>query len=692
MVDYTLKSSSHSSGPQIDYQAELNKQQYAAVASKPGPILVIAGAGSGKTRTLTYRVAYLVEHGIRPERILLLTFTNKAAKEMLRRVSDVIPHDISRMWGGTFHHVGHRLLRRHAEEVGLERNFSIMDREDCKDFINASFAEADIDPKDKRFPKPDVLINIFGLASGTSAPIEKIIEQQYEYFLDLIEPIKHLAKVYADRKRRANAVDFDDLLSLTEKLLRKNEELRKRYQQQFQHILVDEYQDTNQVQSNIVDLIGGEHHQVMVVGDDAQSIYSWRGANFANIMKFPERHPNAKVIRIETNYRSSPEILSLANASIAQNENQFEKSLQAVKDPGVKPAVVGLDDSRQQSQFVAQRILELREEGVNLSDMAILYRSHFHSMEIQMELTSRNIPFQITSGIRFFEQAHIKDVSAFLKFAMNRRDEIAFKRVALMLPGIGARTAHKIWNAVSEGQEWETIKVPAKSKEGWLQWGHLHKDLAKNIQTLGPSLLIDLILEAYYSDYLKSKYPNYTSRAEDIGQLKAFAEGFTDCADFLGQLSLMTNLEAEAEANDDNDDESIRLTTIHQAKGLEWKVVFVIMLCDGLFPSSRSIESSEGEEEERRLFYVAVTRAQDELYLSYPRLRTSSGYGETWQQPSRFLSEFPRECANVWNVKAETDPGWEEESSHDEGWEEVDYEEESVDPTYDDDDEWKGNF
>lgn len=658
-VSYTIKKAHAAAHTQIDYASLLNEQQLQAVTAKPGPILVIAGAGSGKTRTLTYRVAYLMEQGVRPEEILLLTFTNKAAKEMLRRVGDLLPQDISTLWGGTFHHVGHRILRRHASQIGLESSFSILDREDAKDLVSACLMDSDIDPKDKLFPKADVLMDIFSLASNKEKSVGAVLTETYEHFSEFEPQIGKLAEAYVLRKRKVNAVDYDDLLTLTLRLLQQNEEIRLSYQRRFQHILVDEYQDTNRIQSDLVDLLGALHHQIMVVGDDAQSIYSWRGANFENIMQFPNRHEGSQVIRIETNYRSIPEILELANTSIAQNTRQFPKELRAARLTGVKPALVALDDSRQQAMFVAQRILELRDEGTDLKDIAVLYRSHYHSMEIQMELTRRQIPFQITSGLRFFEQAHIKDMAAYLKFSLNIKDEVAFKRLALMLPAIGTKTAHKLWLDVSASGALKGVKVPAKAAPAWLQWADTQSQLT-NDHLLNTSDKIQLILDAIYESYLKSKYPNFQNRLEDLAQLRQFSKGFTDLAEFLAQLSLMSNLDADAVSDAGYTEDTVYLSSIHQAKGLEWRVVFIVMLCDGMFPSTRSIETSDGEEEERRLFYVAVTRAQDELYLTYPQIRMSAGYGDTWQKPSRFLSDFPRELCNVWTVRAET--SWDESS------------------------------
>src|SRR5688572_3795100 len=434
---------------QIDYAGELNEQQHAAVTALPGPALVIAGAGSGKTRTLTYRVAYLLEQGIPPDRILLLTFTNKAAREMMRRVADILGTDISSLWGGTFHSIGNRILRRHADLLGYRADFTILDREDTEDLLKACIADAEIDIKASRFPKADVLGDVFSMAVNTAKSIPQILNENYDFFLPLADEIKQVNERFTARKRSSNVMDFDDLLVLWLKLLLDFPDVCELYQRRFQFILVDEYQDTNKLQSELIDLLGARHHNVMVVGDDSQSIYSWRGANFHNILEFPKRYPNAKVYKIETNYRSTPEILTLANAAIAPNTQQFTKELLPSRKPGTRPVLVVCSDAGQQAAFVAQRALQLREEGVSLDNMIVLYRSHFHALELQLELTRRRIAFSITSGIRFFEQAHVKDVAAYLKLVNNPNDELSFKRVVRLLPGIGGKSAEKVWQTFS---------------------------------------------------------------------------------------------------------------------------------------------------------------------------------------------------------------------------------------------------
>lgn len=658
---YTLYSA-RSPSIHIDYPAELNEQQLAAVTAPPGPQLIIAGAGSGKTRTLTYRVAYLLENGIDPRNILLLTFTNKAARQMLERVTNLLPIDASGIWGGTFHSVGNRMLRRHGSALGYNSGFTIMDREDQKDLINTVVASAGIDPKEIRFPKGDVLAEIFSFVVNTETPLEELLAEKFPYFLPLLDKILDVHARYEKKKRATNSVDFDDLLEKTLTLLQKHEKIAQFYRRQFQFILVDEYQDTNKIQADFIDLLAGEHRNVMVVGDDAQSIYSWRGANFQNILEFPKRYPDARVFKIELNYRSVPEILEVANSAISANIDQFQKNLQAVRESNsIRPAVVALNDGDEQAQFVAQRILELRDENVDLNEIAVLYRAHYHALELQLELSRRGIPYQITSGIRFFEQAHIKDVVSFLRVVANPRDEVAFKRMVKLLPGIGNRSAENLWTAwdksLSENGEvksWSErllpMSVSAKSKKHWTQLAHTLDEIAPGGQPNTPSEMITSVVEAIYDDYAKVNFTNYELRREDLTQLAAFARQFKDLNEFLSQLALISNVDAEAAPNQNGDREAVNLSTVHQAKGLEFHTVFVIWLTDGMFPSSRSMEERKDLEEERRLFYVAITRAKDELYLSYPHMRLTGGYGDVFQRPSRFLKEIPNKLVEDWQV------------------------------------------
>jgi DNA helicase-2/ATP-dependent DNA helicase PcrA len=658
-----LQPAPRSTSIHIDYAAELNEQQFAAVTASPGPLLVIAGAGSGKTRTLTYRVAYLLENGIDPRNILLLTFTNKAARQMLDRVANLLPIDASGIWGGTFHSIGNRMLRRHGSALGYNSGFSIMDREDQKDLINTVVASAGIDPKEIRFPKGDVLAEIFSFVVSTETAMEELLAEKFPYFLPLLEKIKDVHARYEKKKKATNSMDFDDLLEKTLSMMQQHENIASFYRRQFQFILVDEYQDTNKIQADLIDLLAREHRNVMVVGDDAQSIYSWRGANFQNILEFPKRYPEAQVFKIEMNYRSVPEILTVANAAITANVEQFRKNLRATRGSNsVKPAVVALNDGSEQAQFVAQRILELRDENIDLNEIAVLYRAHYHALELQLELSRRGIPYQITSGIRFFEQAHIKDVISFLRLVANPRDEVAFKRMVKLLPGIGNRSAENLWNAwdkslndrgeiTSWSERLLPMSVGARSKKHWTQLVHTLDEIAPGGQPNPPSEMITSVVEAIYDDYAKVNFTNYELRREDLNQLSAFARQFKDLNEFLSQLALISNVDAEAAPNQSGDKEAVNLSTVHQAKGLEFHTVFVIWLTDGMFPSSRSLDTRAALEEERRLFYVAVTRAKDELYLAYPHMRLTGGYGDVFQRPSRFLKEIPNELVEDWQVK-----------------------------------------
>jgi DNA helicase II / ATP-dependent DNA helicase PcrA len=677
---YTLQRAPVSTSIHIDYAAELNEQQLAAVTTPPGPILVIAGAGSGKTRTLTYRVAYLLENGIDPRNILLLTFTNKAAREMLNRVSNLLPVDASGLWGGTFHSVGNRILRKHGTALGYSSGFTIMDREDQKDLINTVVASADIDPKEIRFPKGDVLAEIFSFVVNTEMPLEALLAEKFPYFVPLLDKIQDVRDRYEKKKKATNSMDFDDLLQKTLLMFQQHERIAEIYRRQFQFILVDEYQDTNKIQADLVDLLARDDRNLMVVGDDAQSIYSWRGANFQNILEFPKRYPDAQVFKIEMNYRSVPEILEVANAAIAANVQQFRKHLSAIRESKtLKPALVALNDGAEQAQFVAQRVLELRDENVDLNDIAVLYRAHYHALELQLELSRRGVPYQITSGIRFFEQAHIKDVTSFIRFVANPRDEVAFKRMVRLLPGIGNRTAENLWQAWESGlavagiddpgtgkapstagvtapgynfgERLLAMNVPAKSKKMWTQLAHTLDEIAPRGEPNAPSEMIRSIVEAIYDDYAKVNFANYQLRREDLDQLAAFARQFTDVHEFLSQLALISNVDAEAAPVQNAEKEAVNLSSVHQAKGLEFHSVFVIWLTDGMFPSSRSLDTRDALEEERRLFYVAITRARDELYLTYPQMRLGGGYGDVFQRPSRFLQEIPTDLLEDWQVK-----------------------------------------
>ena len=651
-----------------DYAAELNPEQYAAVTTTAAQALVIAGAGSGKTRTLTYRVAWLLEHGVPPWRILLLTFTNKAAREMLERVTALTGADAGQLWSGTFHSIANRLLRRHADRLGYLPGFTIFDSDDQRALMKALVKQfAGKMSKSERFPKPEVLISLHSLAVNTATCWHQVLSTEYPYLEKHEDIIGKIYTEYAARKRSLNVMDFDDLLTNLLRLLQEQADIRRDLQERFRHVLVDEYQDTNTPQDEIVRLLaGGPGSCLMAVGDDAQSIYSWRGANVQHILRFTEQYPQAEVHRITTNYRSLPPILALSNAAIALNENQILKELQAARSgSSFKPAVVPAPDNRTEAAFVAQRIDELMAGGIAGKDIAILYRAHFHSMDVQMELTRHHIPFRITSGLRFFEQAHVKDVVAFLRLLCNPRDEIAFRRIVSTFPRVGDATAGRMWTQwLSAYETWAAahpgaveltephssimepaVKVSPAIRPSWLAFLSLMDSLHPADHTLLPAELVHTV-HAYLVPYLSHTYDNYEERAEDLAQLARNVGQEENLEEFLAQIALLSEVDSPTEADDD----CVTLSTIHQAKGLEWKVVFIIFLGEGQFPHRRVIESGSTDdiEEETRLFYVAVTRAQDQLYLSFPRYNGRS-YDAQFCPPSRFLTTIPPELMQLWS-------------------------------------------
>jgi ATP-dependent DNA helicase UvrD/PcrA len=652
----------------LNYAGLLNGEQQAVVEAGDGPILVIAGAGSGKTRTLTWRVARLLHEGTSPDAILLLTFTNKASKEMLRRVEEVARVDTRELWGGTFHHVAHRVLREHAPVLGYAKGYSILDREDGRDVMSAAIADCGLAVGQRRFPKADVLIDLVSMAVNTQTPLAEVVADRRPQFLPLADEILRVARRFAERKHAMNAMDFDDLLMNWKVLLAEHDEVRRSLAGRFRHVLVDEYQDTNKLQGDVVDLVASAHRNLCVVGDDAQCIYGFRGAHFANIHGFGERYPDAQRFDLTVNYRSTPQILELANASISYNVKAFEKELTSVRAEGALPALVPCRDVNQQAAFVAQRVLELRDEGIPLPEIAVLYRAHHHAMEIQFELARRGIPFVVRSGVRFFEAAHIKDVLAHLRFAQNPGDELALKRALRLAPGVGSATADAIWNALAarrrggEGGVDELLapdvcgQVPPKGRAGYRRLAELLKKLARPPTRDLPGEGIELVLAGGYEDYLKAEFLNADSRVEDIRQLAEYARGYEDAERFLAEVALLSELSAETVSEGGEPDEKMVLSSVHQAKGLEWRAVFLVWLADGRFPSSQALRDRDGEEEERRLFYVACTRAKDELYLCFPIMAAPRDRERVVLKASRFVEELPGDPA-VYERWQLDDPG-----------------------------------
>ena len=654
-----------------DFAADLNEEQLAAVTTQARHALVIAGAGSGKTRTLTYRVAWLLSQGIAPWRILLLTFTNKAAREMLERVAGLVGKEAQAIWGGTFHSAANRILRRYATRLGYQPGFTILDTDDQKALMRSLVKQhAGKQTKSNPFPKPDLLLTLHSLAVNTGRSWQDTLAEEYPHLNKHEETIGLIFDAFACRKKDANAMDFDDLLVNCLKLLRDDAEVRAELQGRFGHVLVDEYQDTNVLQDEMISLLcGGESTSLMVVGDDAQSIYSWRGARVDHIFNFPSRHKDAAVFKIETNYRSVPAILEISNAAIAQNERQFRKELRPARCANKwMPIILPAPDNRTEAQFVARRIDELLAQGVRGKDIAVLYRAHFHSLDVQMELTKNHIPFRITSGLRFYEQAHVKDVIAYLRLVSNPRDEVAFRRIAATFPRVGEVSAGKMWSGwlasaekalaglsssdaehphrlTNYGELMGSVTVPAPAKPQWLAFLAAMDALSPADHELTPAEMVRLALKELDA-WFRASYDNFEERIEDIDQLARTLSDAPNLEEFLSQTALLSETDRDTLAQDDD---CITLSTIHQAKGLEWKVVFVIFLGEGMFPHYRIIQGGDPREmeEETRLFYVAVTRAEDQLYLSYPRYNGHS-YDSMFCPPSRFLTTLPQHLYELW--------------------------------------------
>ncbi len=635
--------------PHIEFEKELNEEQLNVVLSKGGPSLVIAGAGSGKTRTLIYRVAKLVEEGVLPASILLVTFTNKAAKEMLSRVERLLSIDSKGVWSGTFHHIANLILRRHIGLLGFKNNYTILDEEDRTDLVSLTITEFGLN-ENRRFPKANAVADVLSLSANLSMQIDKAVAKRFPQMMEFIDDLMLINEHIVNKKRSLNALDFDDLLVFLKQLLLEHEDIREHYQRLFKHILVDEYQDTSKLQAEIVDILAQGHKNIMVVGDDAQSIYAFRGAHYENILGFTERYPDAVVYKLQTNYRSTQSILDLANSSIIRNKKQYLKQLVATRGAGMLPIVVKTANTEEQASFIAKRILHA---DVSLNDIAVLYRSHYHSMEIQMELTRLGIPYEVRSGIKFFEQAHIKDVLSYLRFVNNPMDELAFKRALKLYPGIGIKTAGYLWdnfvkadyNFYSLGEKDTIEELPKKAKQYFSDFYKLILNLFDMKEKL-PSDMLMTILESGYEDHMKLTYTNFETRLEDVRQLMNYSVRFESVTSFLSEMALVATVVSSD--TEETDKERVILSSIHQAKGLEWKIVFIPWLVDGKFPVIRGNDNQKKEpdndaiEEERRLFYVATTRAKDMLYLCYQEWLPERGnYNNAMIKPSRFLRELP---------------------------------------------------
>lgn len=655
---YKLKNSAQPAVLKINYQKELNAEQLNVVKKAQGPCLVLAGAGSGKTRTLVYRVAYLLEHGIKPENILLMTFTNKAAREMTGRVEGLLKYTPKGLWAGTFHHIGNRILRKYISKLGYNSNYTILDESDSIDLIKNIIGEVN-SSQDKYFPKARVIKSLISFAINSGQKIEKVFATKFSY-LDpsLLDKMETIANRYKNKKKQLNSLDYDDLLLLWLKLFKKFPEIQTALSKTFKFILVDEYQDTNHLQAKIIEKLAGHHNNVLVVGDDAQSIYSFRAANIDNILSFPKKFPDVKIFKLETNYRSTPEILKLANNSIKNNTQQFSKELKAVKKTGPRPIVAALNNSSEQAEFICQRIIELSDEGISLNNIAVLFRADYHALELELELNKKSIPYVKRGGLRFFEQAHLKDLVAFLRIINNPQDEISWMRVLTLQTGIGKVGANKIIDKIS-GQNLEKMLVEKPKLAGTAQtsWQEL-SDLITIISKMPedkPGNIIEKILKKFYRNYAQTNFENADKRLEDIDQLIIFADRYNSLASLIHDLTLSESYYSEnIKGEEKNSDEQLIISTIHQAKGLEWKAVFVMHLAQGQFPHARSLSSKAEIEEERRLFYVAATRAEDELYLTFPVTTYSHSAGLVFSQPSEFIQEINPQLYDEWSVESDS--------------------------------------
>ncbi len=655
---YILKRPAEDSQPaklSLDYAAALNPQQLAAVTAADGPSLVIAGAGSGKTRTLIYRVAYLIDKGMDPTTILLLTFTRKAAQEMLQRAGLLIGARSEKVAGGTFHSVANMLLRRYGRPIELEPGFTILDRGDAEDLIALLRNQRGLNDKDKRFPRKATIAEIFSKCENTLASLEDVLLGEFAHFAEHLGDLEKLKQAYAAAKRQRQLLDYDDLLVKLRELLAGHEPTREAISRNFRYILVDEYQDTNRLQADLVRKLAATHNNVMAVGDDAQSIYAFRGATFRNIMDFPTLFPGSTIYKLEENYRSTQPILNFANEIIQGAAEKYTKHLFTRKLDGPLPALVQAAGENAQSRFIAQRILELREEGIPLDEIAVLFRSSFHSFDLEIELSRRNLPFVKRGGFKFIETAHVKDLLAHLRVVENPLDAVSWNRLLLLVDGVGPKKAQDlIASFVKSDRPLEVLREVGGRLARPLKDLAIMLEEAARAGSLTPAEQVNEVYR-YYLPILKEHYDDYPKRMRDLEHLYTMAERYAKLNDFLADLALEPPDESVAgvEAGD-RDEERLVLSTIHSAKGLEWQCVFVIWVVDGRFPSAYSFVTEEELEEERRLFYVAVTRAKKYLYLTYPINIYDKTTGSVLSKPSRFLDAVPSSMLDTWALIEES--------------------------------------
>jgi DNA helicase-2/ATP-dependent DNA helicase PcrA len=625
----------------INYEKELNAAQLQAVLATEGPYLVIAGAGSGKTRVLVFRTAHLVEKGVAPERILLLTFTRRASREMIKRASEILDSRCHQVSGGTFHSFANSILRRYAEAVNLPRFFSILDQDDAENAVN--LVRTQLRHLDKRFPKKNTLLSIISKSINKGTSIEDVVYEEYQQFSEWSQSIEHIKNEYIRYKHNLGLLDYDDLLVYLKTLLESRPEIRQNLSEYYQYIMVDEYQDTNKIQAEIVRLLASTHNNVMVVGDDSQSIYSFRGAHFKNIIDFPKIFKGTKVITLEENYRSTQPILDLTNEVINSAEEKFDKALFTNNGGDTLPVYVDVYNENSQSKYIVKKINALVREGVPLGEIAVLFRSGWHSNDLEVELASSGISFIKYGGQKFIEAAHIKDVLACLNIIYNPLSEVAWQRVLMLVKGVGEKTAMQIIEEIVRQRKGLEIDEKIFQKKPELR--KLFQILKEIDWPKEKSVDILRAVLDFYTPLLMEHYDDYDKRMNDLGSLENIAQRYVSLEEFLTDMALeppeKTIVDKGQRTHGVND---LILSTIHSAKGLEWHTVFVISLVEGYLPSSQSLNSDKGIEEERRLFYVAATRAKSNLYLLRPQIDTSPRRswdvnGSMYTRVSRFLEE-----------------------------------------------------
>ncbi len=669
---YVLKGYTEKTVTKAAHVEGLNPAQVKAVMTTEGPVLVIAGAGSGKTKTLVHRVAHLIDKGVPPSSILLLTFTRKSAQNMLRRASLIGDRRSESVTGGTFHSFAHMILRQEGHRLGYRDGFTILDKSDAEDLIAGVRSEMGAQKSDKRFPQKGTLADIFGKHVNMGIAIDQILGREYPQFSEFSEKIMRMFEVYRATKRRLHVLDYDDLLTELQRLLITEEAVCLRLRQRFTYVMVDEYQDTNALQADIVERLVGPSGNLMVVGDDAQSIYAFRGADIRNMTGFQDRFPEAVRITLAENYRSYQPILDLTNAVISRSRETIDKQLFTSRPGGNLPVFVEMSDIYVQSAFVVQRIQELHEDGIPLSEMAVLFRSGFHSNDVELALHAAGLPFQKFGGFKFIESAHVKDVMAFLRVLQNPSDTVSWNRVLMMFEGLGQKTASDI--AEQLVMVFQETDGSAESDEDRLyavffrfasrRFGTALLDLAlilsrwRNLDS--PSVVLADVL-AYFKPLFEKRYDDAKRREPDFDTLMHLAAKHDEMSAFVSELLIDPPQLSQIGAEAGGESDLLTLSTIHSAKGLEWKVVFVLSLVDGYLPSFQAMGDMRQLEEERRLLYVAMTRASEQLYLLKPNVEAGWGQrvpGMVMSRPSRFLMEALLENSGLlerWSLSSETE-------------------------------------